>query len=186
MRDNPLTLIREHCGLSPKQFAAKIHTTENCIRFNEHGLYVAPSPTVLDGLIALAPLSREPIDRFVNGGLKNLTHEYKLWQTEQRIANYGLLNTEFPISLNFKIFKHPFVDWRDMSAMGIGVSAYATCRSFCIHPATLHKFEEQSYLVKEVPKPIINALKESGYSEAVLDKLISEYKLFLKAKRAVA
>lgn len=168
---NPFTSIRENLGLTADQVARDLNMHRNSVLRTEQGQYDAPPEDLLE-YYGLAGTMRE-------GTLR----AYNSWRVLMRQANYGLLfdtNLTAQTSLEGTAPQHPFKTWR----LSSGVKALNTiAKAFALHQGILFRYESQSERCSVTPPVIIEALRDSGYSDYRVEELESMFQLFKQRTR---
>lgn len=172
---NPFTSIREDLGLTADQVARDLNMHRNSVLRTEQGQYDAPPEDLLE-YYGLASTMREG----------TLT-AYSSWRVLIRQANFGLLHiaklgtqTEWSIPLDHSNITHPLKFWRQTS----GVKALNTiAKAFALHQGILFRYESQSERCSVTPSVIIEALRDSGYSDTVVEQLETAFQLFKQRTR---
>lgn len=155
--ENPLKRERLLRSLTLEALALKTGVSRMTIIRTEQGLYNVPSDRLLTFLSPDSAVRRT-----------GLQAEYQVWRKGRREASYGVL----PDAGGFNAIEaHPFVAWRESAALNQNQVA----KAFCIHRATLYKFESQPHLLNDVPEDILEALIQSGYSTVTLQALRSAF-----------
>lgn len=161
MNRSPLKSLREDCDLTLEKVAAKTGLSKQFIIKAEQAVYQEPPDSLLEFYVRLTYVDTSEV-----------RSAYYVFQRETRKFNYGRLIEPW----NFVSSEHPFRNWRVLSGMD---SLSGLCRDFCVHPAVMSKFENQSYLLARIPEQLVAALLESGYRAttiAALEEAYSEFK----------
>lgn len=154
---SPLKTLREECDLTIERVAARTDLSKQFIIKAEQAVY----QELPERLVSF--YAGETSVNYVE-----LAADYAEFQREVRLGNFGRLIEPW----TFQFATHPFKHWREMSGVG---SLSGLCRMFCVHPAVMSKFENQTYLLNAVPAQLVTALLESGYSEETLRALQLAY-----------
>lgn len=170
---NPLRALREAAHCSVKEMAELADVTSQAIIRSEQGVYERPLPKLLHALWRYSPES----DLHDEGVL---LADYHHFQKLTREANYGKLNEHF-LFRYVRSGEHPFVAWRLVSSI---TARIAISKYYCVHPALITKFEMQPHLCSTTPGALRFALLESGYTEALLDRLQEAYSNYRYACRS--
>jgi DNA-binding XRE family transcriptional regulator len=165
--DNPIKVYREANGWTLETLATKVGCSKQLVIRTEQGCYPKIPPAIVD-FFAYNPTVKVRPDTTL------IQVEYREYQTEVRISNYGTLYAGFNFS-RVADSVHPFTAWRESSDLNLT----QVCKMFCLHPATIFKFEKQPYLVNSLPQPLVEALNESGYNEQVCFDLSAAYQRYL-------
>jgi transcriptional regulator with XRE-family HTH domain len=164
--ENPLKHTRQLLNLTIDTVASRTQLSRQFIIRAEQGVYSDAPDSLISYYAALMDLDTIEIQQ-----------RYFNFQFATRKANYGRLIEPwaFPVGSG-----HPFINWREFSGVG---STAGICKLFCVHPATMNKFEHRPHLLNSVPEQLTAALLESGYSAETLDLLeiaYSNYKIRLR------
>jgi len=165
---NPLKSLRKEVGLTIDQAADRASVSRQFVIRAEQAVYTEPPDSLVSYYATRIELDCEAT-RSAYFNFQHLT----------RKANYGRLIEPWnfqPVGLG-----HPFKRWRTFSGIG---SAAGICKLFCVHPATLNKFESHSEQCAVVPEQLVKALLESGYSAETLSKLEQAYSDYKRFRRA--
>jgi len=161
MKKNPIKLLREEAGLSMETLAERSEVSKQTVLRAEQGCYDLIPPSIFNYMLSAWPYSE----------IINLPTRYRDWQKEQRKQNYGELSTL--ITWDFlSPAVHPFIYWRETSNIYARIQI---SKLYCVHPATISRFEHSNALSSSVPEQLIDALLESGYSLATIEKLCDLY-----------
>lgn len=166
---NPLRQLRMEARLGVEQLADRVGVSKQFIIRAEQAVYDSPPPRLLE----YYSLAKWDEDELIN--------EYTEFQHFTRKTNYGRLLDPRPVGN--PEFAHPFTYWREAS----GLSRQSISTLYCVHPATVFKFEQQAHLVNSLPPQLSDALLESGYSPSTISSLgadFNQYKL-LRRKEVV-
>jgi transcriptional regulator with XRE-family HTH domain len=164
--ENPLKRLRHLCNLTLDQVAYQVGVSRQFIIRAEQGVYSAVPDSLLDFYGG-----RLEVDALAVGA------EYYQFQLLTRKANYGRLIEPWTFP---DVLQHPFIHWRLMSGV---TSSAGICKLFCVHPATINKFEKRSFLMNAIPDQLVGALLESGYHPETLDTLEQSYKRYKLEQR---
>lgn len=175
---NPLRALREAAGLSSASAAEKAGITPQAVLRNEQAVYASPSDALLQTLWRAAPESD-----LHDYGI--LMADYHSFQRGTRQDSFGVLDPVgfFPVPAVGLPREHPFVAWRLFSDVKARIQI---SKKFCVHPATVFKFEAQPYLCASVPRELIRALLESGYDPLVLDRLEVSFGDYQDSKKSTS
>lgn len=164
---NPFLLVREELGMSITQIAQAVRMNRNTIIRTEQGQYDIPSQDLLDFY-------------WVPSSQASVLTDYETWRQLMRRANYGLLEVMFNPWGSSPKDVHPLKRWREIS----GITALNTlAKAYCLHQAVLFRYETQPNRCNATPPPILAALRDSGYTEAILTKLETAYQEYKLAVR---
>jgi transcriptional regulator with XRE-family HTH domain len=192
---NPLTRLRKAAGLTQENLALRAQVTRQFVIRAEQAVYPDPPVGLVNTLLELnydldedgSNDFNDSID-FEDLDIVELAAQYKAYQVALRKQHYGVLATRYNFS-NTSLFdhelEHPFKQWRKDSNI---TSRIAISKYYCVHPATVFKFEEQPYLTTHVPPELVTALIDSGYPKELLDSLqkaYDTYKQYLRRKAHV-
>lgn len=165
---NPLKVLREHHDWTLESLASKVGCSKVLLIRAEQGCYPEPMPILMEFW------TKDPrVDDRLRPDPVVLRVEYREFQRETRKANYGALYDRFNFK-NFAVGVHPFVAWRESSDL----NPTQVCKLFCLHPSLIYKFETQHWLCNDLPKPLVEALNESGYRDEVLTDLSDAFHRF--------
>lgn len=165
---NPFLSMRNYLGLTVDQVSNDLEVHRNTILRTEQGQYTNPPNDLLDYYF---PSSVRKLE---------ILEEYSQWRLLCRKANYGLLDPLFDYRFLGGIAFHPFKEWRDFSK----VKALNTiAKAFALHHGTLFKYESQPERCETTPPQIIEALRDSGYSNLQLENLELAFQLYKRKIR---
>lgn len=176
---NPLKSIRLSLNLTQDQVSESTGLSKSAILRAEQGVY----PNISDALLSFYAQSCLQADlTFVPSVLRE---GYRSFQRLTRLRS----GPNPPVSASngsrsdrliglmephrFRVTCHPFVEWRE----SMDLSQIAISKLYCVHPAMVYRFENQPHLCELVPEPLLEALREAGYSESTLDHLVTAYAL---------
>lgn len=164
---NPFVDLRLSQGYkSPEKAAQALSISRQLVRFAEAGVYESPPPKLLAAYNIITDTNDPPPVGFLDS--------YRKFQLEERIKSYN--NRILIEPFNFSIYsEHPFILWRQYS----GKSCYAICRAFCISIPLMQRFENQPYLLHNIPEPLTTILLQSGYKEKTLTDLQKAFEQYL-------
>lgn len=157
--ENPLKHLRHLRNLTIEQVAVRCHVSRQFVIRSEQAVYSDPPETLLTFFSSELEINLDEVKR-----------DYYAYQYSTRRINYGRLIE--PWAFSTRRDAHPFISWRELS--GISSSA-GICKLYCVHPATINKFESRPHLLSSVPEQLVTALLESGYSAETLDLLELAY-----------
>lgn len=175
---NPLKSLRAACGWTQEQLAEQAGVTRQFVIRAEQAVY----STVPVGLVETMLYDLHENDateaELYGADTADIGALYLRYQRAVRKQQYGALNPFYPFDLPGHV--HPFVEWRKYSGIDsrIGVS-----KRFCVHPAVIFKFEKQPHLMQHVPEDLLTALRDSGYSEELLDSFVKAYDNYKRHQR---
>ena len=167
---NPFKVLREEHDWTQDSLTQKIGCSKVLIIRTEQGCYPDPPTTIMEFWLkdprVVEVLRPDPV---------TLRVTYREFQKHTRMENYGKLWEKFDFD-KVEGTVHPFVAWR----LSTNLNPTQVCKYFCVHPATLYKLESQHYTMNDLPQPLVDALLESGYSEATIESLRSSFRQFKK------
>jgi len=158
---NPLKVLRKRAGRTIDQVAARAEVSRQFVIRSEQGVYSEPPASLLGFYSSILDVS-----------VAQVTNDYFNFQRATRQANYGRLIEPWAFTAVGAVGEHPFTRWRLMSGIS---SAAGVCKLFCVHPASLNKFEKHPEQCAVVPDQLAKALLESGYKASTLADLESAY-----------
>lgn len=156
--ENPVKNARKFLRLTQLELADACHVSRQTVLRTEQGVYTSLPPSLGDYLVRETP---------------GIYSAYHAWQTAKRKSSYGKLIEPYAFDGN----DHPFHRWRIDSGLA---SRMGVCKDFCLHPAVVTKFENTIEHMG-VPDIILDALRDSGYSETTLTALQSAYSRYRTA-----
>lgn len=170
--NNPFVDLRLSQGYkSPEKAAQALSISRQLVRFAEAGVYESPPPKLLAAYNIITDNCGDSPIGFLDS--------YRKFQLEERIKSYNnrVLTEPFPFGDYTEVLKseHPFILWRQYS----GKSCYAICRAFCISIPLMQRFENQPYLLHNIPEPLTTILLQSGYKEKTLTDLQKAFEQYL-------
>jgi transcriptional regulator with XRE-family HTH domain len=152
MYANPVKRLRKEHKITQQQLADAGDLQRLTVLRTEQGLYEEIPGAVMDGLARLVP----SLDR----GL--VARDYSAFQRHMR-ALYGPLSVNrlrFDLVRAAIIKGHPLVELREKS----GWTQIGLCKNLCVNAGLIHKWESGKQ--KEVPRQLLDALRDAGYSES--------------------
>lgn len=162
MRQNPIKEVRLRKNLTQRVLASYGNVTVGAVIKHEQGLYVNPSPRILDVLS----------DEVLTSGL--LTTAYRCWQDDLRES------ADLPTTANYyegnsrPVGTSPFLHYRTKF---IGCSSrMAFCKLLALHPSIVAEYEAGR--TKYMPVSIYQALIMAGVKPsllAILDDLGKDF-----------
>lgn len=150
---NPIRRVRVKEGKTLVEFAADCGVHLQALYLNECGVYPTILPSILIRLNHLG----------YSGSV--LEPDYQVFVKSKREASgvrHSLTLYELPPPVGTV---HPFISFRK----SLKLSRMGFCKSFCVHPASMHKVEHEQ--VVQLPSQVIEALGQAGLSERVIDEL---------------
>lgn len=150
---NPIRRVRVKEGKTLVELAADCGVHLQALYLNECGVYPTILPSILTCLIRLG----------YSGSV--LEKDYQMFVHNKRVSSgvfFELSSYTLPPPVGTQ---HPFISFRkslELSRMGF-------CKSFCVHPASMHKVEHEQ--VQCLPRQVIEALNEAGLSEQTTEEL---------------
>lgn len=160
---NPFLRLRESQDWSQSECAKRIGINVRAIARLECGLYTSPLPSAVD----YWTLNRGLIS------IPELLTEYEDFVFNQRQSNHRLFNT---LHVNLSSGVHP---WRNIRAR-LNPHAASTlmgcAKAMCVPLDTLQYWEKKWRTQKTIPKSILLALNQMGYSQVELTKFQEVYK----------
>lgn len=179
---NPLRSLRESANLSLVEMADRAGVTSQALMRAEQGVYSSPSPSILDALWGEADANDAAVSDLYDYGV--LLADYHNFQKLTRQDNYGSLEEPFTFldTGGLSSIEHPFVDWRLRSGITARIQI---SKRFCVHPALIFKFEMQPYLCMTIPKELVRALLESGYTETTMEEFAGAYATYKHSRSLV-
>lgn len=191
---NPIKTFRDAEALSIDDLAFIADVSRTAIVRTEQGVYDEVPPNIMAVVQSRGysfTATRDSYKSFISAQRRNsfgsLTPELPEWELrltkdktfyyiaaqEPPVEVFSLLNTRDELVSVW----HPFTHWRLCSAIP---KQLTVCRLFCIHPSRMSEFELHNKFVG-VPNSIVDALRESGYSEHTLKVLNDRYNMYRKA-----
>lgn len=156
MISNPFLELREKRGFSQNECAAKIGVDVRAIARLEHGLYTSPLPTAVNYWINLGAITTP-----------ELLTAYEEFVYETRRANhrhFGHLHVNLSSSTHpFRVLRSPYTLTQAVKLM-------------CVPLDTLQYWEKKWRTQHGVPKSILLALNQMGYTQQELAKFQFIYK----------
>ncbi len=169
---NPIREFREHYDLSLSNLAKLAGVTPLAITRCEQAVFTDIPPNV-----EAAILSKEPIittKGFVLSDPESLREAYRNYQHRTRVASFGILTPTLPEN-NSGI--SPLLHWRLSSGL---TSQMGFCKAFCVHPGPVAQIEKGRQ--RALSLQLVDALKESGYSQETLVALQERQLFFTRPK----
>jgi transcriptional regulator with XRE-family HTH domain len=166
---NPITIMRKIAQLTQEQLANITDTSRQYILRAEQAVYAEAPVGLLMALVA----QLADMDLDYGYDLDEMHAQYSDYQRAVRQEHYGIL-VPFKADkfMALELSGHPFKYWRGASGVD---SRIAVSKYYCVHPALMFRFEEQTHLVNSVPGELRSGLLESGYSKELLDVLEEKY-----------
>lgn len=171
---NPFKAHREKMGLSLDECARQLDTTKETLINLEAGRYVRPPDWITDWFVRRGAHYLE------------LTNGYEEFVAETRRKNHRFLK-DMPLEVwtepyfnSSLIPSNPFTAWREIH----GLSIQEVSKRLCISKDSLRYFEQKRGRHQQsVPKALLEALKQCGYSANELNTLKTAYKTYLERVR---
>ena len=155
---NPFRSLRLKEGLTLGELSAYAKVDIRALTRSEHGMYTNPLPGLVDYWVGKGRISE---------GI--LVSEYEDYQIGVRRHNHLLFGPSLDFSANSNI--HPF---RQLRARG-PFTLTECCKALCVPLDTVQYFEKKWRTQIIVPKGVINALNQAGYSRPALRGFTEAY-----------
>lgn len=155
---NPFRSLRLREGLTLGELAAYSRIDIRALNRSEYGLYTNPLPGLVDYWVRRGAISE---------GI--LVSEYEDYQIAIRRHNHRLFGDGLSFDANSKI--HPL---RQLRAKG-PFKLIAFCKALCVPLDTVQYFEKKWRVQKSIPKGLMNALNQAGYSRVELREFSDAY-----------
>lgn len=145
LTDSPTREIRNRCGMTLKEFGAKLDLNYQTVYLNECAVYESPVERVVQAGVS--------IGRF------NLAWDYKKFQFAQRAK----LGEHFQFyRLGLSALSTPEVNPVYALRTRLELSRLAFCKALCVHPATVARVENNKSHI--LGTQLSNALLDAGLS----------------------
>lgn len=165
---NPFRNLRLKSDLTLGELAAYSKIDIRALNRSEYGMYTNPLP----GLV----------DYWVNKGVISegvLLSEYEYYQIGVRRHNRLLFGPTLDFSTTSNI--HPLRQFRANHSYRL----VELCKALCLPLDTVQYFEKKWRVQQSVPKGLLLALNQAGYSRQQLWKFQDDYKLWRSSQSAV-
>lgn len=167
MKINPLKQLRLSKSWSLDQVSESSGLSRQLIIRAEQGCYNDIPPAYLNWITDYFDVEENLLDI-----------EYQAFRVRTRQSNAGLLSVAL---FRIKPEVNPLTYYRER----YGLSMAAVYKGFCLHPATIHKLEKQTHLVKNLPPDFCRAVSDAGYPlswTAHIQLWLDEHKEYIASK----
>lgn len=155
---NPFRSLRLKEGLTLGELATYSRMDIRALNRSEYGLYTNPLPGLVDYWVGRGRISE---------GI--LVTEYEDYQSAIRRHNHHLFGPNLHFDGDSKI--HPLRQLRAKQDFKL----VAFCKALCLPMDTIQYFEKKWRVQKSVPKGLMNALNQAGYTRVELREFSDEY-----------
>lgn len=165
---NPFLSLRLKHKLTLGELAAYSRINIKALSRSEHGMYTNPLPALVDYWVNRGAISE---------GV--LFSEYEYYQIAVRRHNRLLFGDTLEFSTDSNI--HPLRQFRARKEYGL----VDLCKALCLPLDSVQYFEKKWRVQQSVPKGLLLALNQAGYSRAQLWKFQDDYKTWRSAQTAI-
>lgn len=165
---NPFQALRLKADLTLGELAAYSKIDIRALARSEHGMYTNPLPGLIDYWVRRGAISE---------GV--LVSEYEDFQIGVRYHNRLLFGTALKFDPLSNI--HPFRQLRASK----GYRLVELCKALCVPLDTIQYFEKKWRVQQSVPKGLLTALNQAGYSRVQLKEFTDGYALWRTSQARV-
>jgi hypothetical protein len=165
---NPFRNLRLSADLTLGELAAYSRIDIRALNRSEYGMYTNPLPGLVDYWVTRGRISE---------GV--LVSEYEDYQLAIRKFNHLLFGPMLDFDPTSKI--HPLRQFRHRCQFGL----VDLCKALCLPLDTVQYFEKKWRVQKSVPKGLILALNQAGYTQTQLQEFKHEYALWRESQSKI-
>lgn len=165
---NPFLSLRLKHKLTLGELAAYSRINIKALSRSEHGMYTNPLPALVDYWV-----NRQAISEGV------LVSEYEYYQIGVRRHNHLLFGRTLEFRTDINI--HPLRQFRSRNAYGL----VDLCKALCLPLDTVQYFEKKWRVQQSVPKGLLLALNQAGYTRQQLWQFQEDYQKWRENQTAI-
>lgn len=165
---NPFRALRLKNSLTLGELAAYSKIDIRALNRSEHAMYTNPLPGLVDYWVRRGAISE---------GV--LVSEYEDYQIGVRRHNRLLFGPMLDFDPRSNI--HPLRQFRQRKEFGL----IELCKALCVPLDTVQYFEKKWRLQQTIPKGLLLALNQAGYSRAQLTEFQDGYKLWRTSQNRI-